>query len=327
VTTHVLNVRLEHRTWQVCTTGVPRAFRSPLSTPPLRAALTIHSRCTVRLLHKSDLHVLAHGDALAVFELRPFVPIVLRSSGKLGAFSRPDLQRACCAALMLTAVAAAGAGLDLEAAAASSRGLLRSPSRLGGRQGCWDGLRAEGVASARIRAAMTAPCGRVSNRALRAVRDGTASRCVWRRGGEGRRRGGQASGARMRGGRASSLGWRAGAPSHARGARVPARSVPGRCAIGANRIARVWCLYAPCGPQQTRSRPGRSSLCTHSALAKPQPRVERPRWCNRNLSYLFWPASCGQSRRFSRAPLTAKACGNRSSAPTTQTRVRGDAMV
>ena len=64
MTTHVLSVRLEHATWKVCTVGVPRACCGPLSAPPLRAALTVHSRCPVRPPCESDLHVLAHGNAL-----------------------------------------------------------------------------------------------------------------------------------------------------------------------------------------------------------------------------------------------------------------------
>ena len=111
---------------------------------------------------ETDLHVLAHGNALAGFELGAFVPIILQSPDNIDGVCRSDPRRVCRAALMLTVVAAASAGLDLEAAATSPRALLRSLSRLGGRQGYWDGPRAKGAASARLRAAMGAPCSRTS---------------------------------------------------------------------------------------------------------------------------------------------------------------------
>ena len=132
------------------------------SLRPASACLTYLVK--LRLPCESDLHMLALGHALAVFELGAFLPIVLRSPGKLGGVSRSDPQRECCAVLMLTTVAAAGAGVDLEAAAASPRGLLRSPSQLCGRHGYCGGPWGKGAASARLLrvAAMAAPCGRVS---------------------------------------------------------------------------------------------------------------------------------------------------------------------
>ena len=212
------------------TAAVLRACCSPLSAPHLRAALTIHSQCRAWLPHEFDLHLLAHGNALAGFELGAFVPIMLRSPGKLGGVSRPDLQCECCAALMLTSVAAAGAGLDLEAAAASSRGLLRSPSRLSVRQGCWNGPWAEGAASSRLQAAMAAPCGRISkSRPAGGLRWNRMRLCA-----EARRRG-QAV---RRSGKSRTDVWswgeqlgRAGGRSIARDMRAPPRSVGARSVL------------------------------------------------------------------------------------------------
>ena len=48
---------------------------------------------------------------------------------------------------------------------------------------------------------------------------------------------------------------------------------------------------------------------------------------NSQLPEIFWPAARLAKQLFSRAPLTAKSRGNRSTAPTTQTRCCGDAVV
>ena len=131
IATHVFNVlSLPTGRWALMECPAPAATHSStcLSMPH---SLFTHD-VVLRPPCETNLHVLANCNARAGFELGAFVPILLQPPDKLGDVCRPDLRRECRAALMLTAVAAVSAGLDLEAAAASPRALLRSPSRLGG---------------------------------------------------------------------------------------------------------------------------------------------------------------------------------------------------
>ena len=83
----------------------------------------------LRLVHMSALHVLARGIVLAGIELAAVVPIILHFLGDIGVTGWAVPRPLGCLALMLTAVAARDADVDLEATASSSGILLLCSSR------------------------------------------------------------------------------------------------------------------------------------------------------------------------------------------------------
>jgi len=77
-------------------------------------------------------------------ELAAVVPIILHFLGDIGVTGCAAPRPLGCLALMLTAVAARDADVDLEATASSSGIVLLCFSRLRDRYGCWGELRFNG---------------------------------------------------------------------------------------------------------------------------------------------------------------------------------------
>ena len=200
---------------------------------------------------------------------------------------RPHAHRGCCSQCRPRS----------EAAAASPRALLRSPSRLDGLQGCWDGPRAEGAASARLRTAMGAPCSRTSGspssdglswvrlllcvearKRRQAVRRSGKSRTdVWRWGEQLGRAGGRSIARDMR----------------ARPRSVGARSVLNRCRPDRTCMVSACILWTSTGHAQARTVFPIHPPYAGIASVHGDDRVVTAMWCNRNLLKLFWTADRG----------------------------------
>ena len=101
--------------------------------------------------------MLVHGFVLTGPELVVVVPNILHSPGNVGLMRWAAPRCLGCLALMLTAVAAGDADLDLEATAYSSGEMLLCCSRLCGRHGCSDELSCNGRGVIRPLAVFLAP--------------------------------------------------------------------------------------------------------------------------------------------------------------------------
>ena len=135
--------------------------------------------------------------------------------------------------------------------------------------------------------------------------------------------GGQRSDARTCGARLMTVGTRAPPLPDVRAARAVSVSVHGLYERMRARAVSV-CMMGT----STCQAQDRAVFSIHGAnVAEALATAGEPDMANSQLPQIFWRAARLAKQLFSRAPFTAKAVGNRSSARTTQTRCCGDAVV
>ena len=135
--------------------------------------------------------------------------------------------------------------------------------------------------------------------------------------------GGQRSDARTRGARLVTVGTRAPLLPDVRAARAVSVWVHGlyeemrACPVS---VCMIWA--STCQAQ------AKAVFTIHGTnVAEASATADEPDVSNSQPPQIFWGADRRAKQRFSRSPLTAKARGNRSSAPTTQTRHHGQCVV
>ena len=127
----------------------------------------------------------------------------------------------------------------------------------------------------------------------------------------------------MCGARLVAEGTRARPPPDGRPSRAVSGSVHGLYARMRARAVSVCMMEA-----STCQAQDRAVFSIHGAnVAEASATAGEPDMANSQLPQIFWPAAGLAKQLFSRPPFTTKARGNRSSAPTTQTRCCGDALV
>ena len=104
-------------------------------------------------------------------------------------------------------------------------------------------------------------------------------------------------------------------------------SAPEPYAYGGMWRSAVW--TSNCGPESVQCMPvlGQPSLCMSPTWLEPRPCVVRLTCQSHHFLNLFWRAGRLAESCFSRAPFAALQDGNRSKAPTTQTRCWGHARM